>query len=578
MLKLQIISILLIQLFVGVAFSQWTNNPAENTPICVKIFPQAYPAVVSDGSGGAIIVWCDLGADGGDIYAQRVDSSGFILWQTNGISICNASDLQYYPQSVSDGNGGAIVTWQDRRNGAFHIYAQKVNGNGVVQWDSNGVAICTGRVGQDLPRIVSDGSGGAIIAWEDGTPYNLYAQRVDASGNLLWTTDGLAISTAAGNQYYPMMISDNVGGAIITWADFRNGTDLNIYAQRINRSGEVQWLADGTPITDSSASESFPIIASDSASGAIIAWTDYRSNTSYDIYAQRIDSSGILKWTHHGVALCTAPKDQDYCMIASDGANGAVVVWRDFRNNTVYDIYAQRVNSLGDVQWDTNGIAIRSLSQNSYLPSIIGDGTGNTIMTWTDWRVPSSPDIYAQKVNASGIPQWTANGAAISTATGQQAWGAIGGHVTTPIVSDGKGGAIITWWDGRAIATNENDIYAQRVLRNGSLAGISNAAEDGTTTPLKFTLSQNFPNPFNPTTTISYQLQTRSSVTLKIFDLLGREVATLVNGVEEPGYKTINFNANELPGGVYYYRLQARPTDGGQAGNFTSVKKLLLLK
>jgi len=85
-----------------------------------------------------------------------------------------------------------------------------------------------------------------------------------------------------------------------------------------------------------------------------------------------------------------------------------------------------------------------------------------------------------------------------------------------------------------------------------------------------FTLKQNYPNPFNPSTTISYQLRTKSNVTLKVIDVLGREVSTLVNSVEQPGYKSVNFNANNLVSGVYYYRLQA--------GNFIETKKFVLLR
>jgi hypothetical protein len=88
--------------------------------------------------------------------------------------------------------------------------------------------------------------------------------------------------------------------------------------------------------------------------------------------------------------------------------------------------------------------------------------------------------------------------------------------------------------------------------------------------PVLFTLKQNYPNPFNPSTIISYQLGTKSYVTLKIFDVLGREAATLVNGIEQPGYKSVNFNAGNLVSGVYYYRLQA--------GNFIETKKFVLLR
>jgi hypothetical protein len=83
-------------------------------------------------------------------------------------------------------------------------------------------------------------------------------------------------------------------------------------------------------------------------------------------------------------------------------------------------------------------------------------------------------------------------------------------------------------------------------------------------------LDQNYPNPFNPSTTINYQLPTQSHVTLKVFDMLGREVATLVNGVEQPGFKLVTFDASRLASGVYYYRMQA--------GKYIETKKLLLLR
>jgi hypothetical protein len=93
-------------------------------------------------------------------------------------------------------------------------------------------------------------------------------------------------------------------------------------------------------------------------------------------------------------------------------------------------------------------------------------------------------------------------------------------------------------------------------------------------TPKEFSLSQNFPNPFNPSTTIQYSLVKAGMVSLKVYNVAGQEVATLVNGQQEAGLYTVTFNANEgitsLSNGVYFYRLQA--------GSFVSIKKLVFLK
>ncbi len=93
--------------------------------------------------------------------------------------------------------------------------------------------------------------------------------------------------------------------------------------------------------------------------------------------------------------------------------------------------------------------------------------------------------------------------------------------------------------------------------------------------PEEYSLSQNYPNPFNPTTTISFSIPNiassfNSNVTLKIYDLLGREVNTLVNEVKQPGSYQVQFDASELSSGIYFYALSA--------GDFYQTKKLVLLK
>ena len=96
--------------------------------------------------------------------------------------------------------------------------------------------------------------------------------------------------------------------------------------------------------------------------------------------------------------------------------------------------------------------------------------------------------------------------------------------------------------------------------------------------PISFALSQNYPNPFNPSTMINYQLAMNSFVTLRVFDILGRDVATLVNEQRLAGSYSVQWNAERFSSGVYFYKLEAHQKDGGHAASFSETKKLLLLK
>ena len=391
---------------------QWTLNGVE---VCTANFIQYDPQIYSDGVGGAIITWTDQRAGNSDIYAQRINSYGIVLWRNNGIVISNATDSQYNPTICDDGNGGAIISWMDSRNSFFSdIYTQRVNSTGHIQWAVNGIAICTANEFQRSPQIISNSSGGAIIVWKDSRngDSDLYGQRVDPNGNILWTPNGKAICTHGHNQYTFNICSDNQGGIFVAWQNWESPLGrYGIYAQLVNSSGDIQWATNGETICYFSGfdgNRGIPEICIDGNGGAIITWTDTRGGNPEDIYIQRINSTGSIQWTSNGIAIVAAENSQSSVEICSDYDGGAIITWVDYRDFWLGDIYAQRINSTGDGLWTLNGVPVCMANRSQSNPQIYGDGLGGAIIVWEDNRAGIDFDIYAQGINSTGHIQWLA--------------------------------------------------------------------------------------------------------------------------------------------------------------------------
>ena len=225
--------------------AQWRTG---GMPVCTAPMNQEYPIMIEDGHGGAFIAWRDQrdsSATGYDIYAQRIDANGVAQWTTNGVPVCTLTGDQANPNLTADGADGVIVAWEDLRSGTrYQIYAQRLSPTGARLWGAGGVLLRDYGLSQYLdqyghPSITADGAGGAIVAWEEsvtGTDEDLRAQRIDATGARLWTPDGVAVCTAASFQQCATLISDGVGGVIITWEDWRFWPVAHVYAQRLIRT------------------------------------------------------------------------------------------------------------------------------------------------------------------------------------------------------------------------------------------------------------------------------------------------------------------------------------------------------
>ncbi len=533
---------------------------SPGNPVSMAGNNQTNPAVTTDGSGGTIIAWQDNRNGKYEIYAQRMNGDGNALWSINGLPVCQ-QDSNFKPMIVSDGSGGAIIAWQSYRGSSTaDIYAQRINSSGNIMWSINGLPVCVVVFEQDTISMVSDGLGGAILTWQDYRSNNgfadIYAQRISPAGTMIWTANGVNICNQAASQRGPKIIGDGFGGAFITWFDNRAG-NYDIYSQRVAAAGAVVWTTNGVAACTMSTDQLSPDICSDGANGVIITWTDFRSTTDYNIYAQRVGPSGAIVWVVDGVVMNNnVAYDQIDPKIVSDGIGGAIVSWTDFRTGTTADIYAQRVNTTGAVQWTATGVIICTATGDQVFSQLTSDGNNGAYISWEDHRNAGNSDIYAQRIASNGALNWAATGYEICTVTNDQ--------LRPAILSNGNLGAIVVWQDFRN--GNNFDVYEVGFNTTG-IIGIEPVTN---TLPNEYSLSQNYPNPFNPVTNINYQLKSAGFVKIQVFDMLGKSAGILVNETQQAGDHTVSWNAGDNPTGVYVYRIES--------GSYISNKKMILIK
>ncbi|MGF2410803.1 T9SS type A sorting domain-containing protein [Ferruginibacter sp.] len=450
-----------------IANAQWSADPSTNNPVCNFSGSQTNVQLVADGTGGTIMVWQDTRNSSTDIYAQRISATGTLIWAVDGVPLCTAAFNQLNPKIVTDGAGGAVIAWIDDRNGAgagnYDIYAQRINASGTVLWGADGLPVCTATGIQNNLQLLADNSG-AMIVWSDGrvgsSNADIYAQRLNQLGTPLWTLDGAAVCTASSLQNMPQIISDGgAGSAIITWEDWRNFSQSDIYAQKIS-NGATSWTFNGVLICSEPnlAHQYNTKMVADGSGGAIICWEDKRNaGTNTDLYAQRVNTSGITQWTSNGIAICTASGIQFTHQLIADATGGAIIAWEDRR--TGRDIYAQRINASGAAQWAANGIIVCNDASTQSEPQLVARISGGTIIIWTDERNTFQQDIYAQGIDAAGNTLWAANGVPVANEAHAQS--------AAQLITDGADGAVIAWQDLRTTA--DYDIYSSRLFTSGLL-------------------------------------------------------------------------------------------------------------
>ncbi len=382
--------------------------------VCTAPTTPGEASVVPDGSGGVIIAWTEArnptSYDPDEaVWAQRIDASGTALWPTDGrymVPLRNysiARHLDYYSRQhwlAGDGQGGIWVTFVDTGGGGW-VYHRRTDGTA----DSLQVeAIST--YGMD---VVSDGAGGVFVAWSGagGSYSDVYVQHVDSTGTALWTAGGVPVCQAASWQHHTVVVADGSGGAVVAWDDERDGYLTDIYVQRVDASGTPLWTADGvrasTYRSPGVVSDFLPRVARDGTGGFLVSWSI--NGSPFYVEAQRIDSAGTTLWGNTDVVPLAVAGDHDMIPVGDGGCMIAYAYGDDIR--------LRRVDANGAPVW-TNDLFLCAAPG---IQNYVGMTRGEDASAWVIWhdRRNGAKDRYVQGADTTGVILGSPDGDPVDT-------------------------------------------------------------------------------------------------------------------------------------------------------------------
>ena len=510
--------------------------------------------------------------DNDEVSSMTVDVSGNVY--VTGYSIVSGNDKDFITIKY---NSAGVSQWTSRYN------------NPAMNDDDEAISLTTDDMGNVYVTGFSKGN---------GTFKDYLTVKYSPSGNELWTAryngtgndDDIAVSVEVTNS----------GNVIVSGTSVGDLTSEDYLTIMYNSNGAEQWTAryNYDLVDDIEIAKSMTV---DGFGNVYVTGFSYGLSKNEDYAVVKYNSSGSEQW----VARYNGPSDSyDISTdIITDISGNVYVTGYSFDNVSLEDYATIKYNSYGEQQWVSkfNGASGKFDIANS----ITTDNAGNVFVTGYSYDVNSSEDYATIKYNSAGGQQWvslyngTGNDFDIATSIKSD----VNGNVYVAGYSYGSG----TQEDFATVKYNSNgdqqwaeifngdadssDIAASLAIdQSGNIytSGYSYVTSSGFdfitikysqtvgvnqisgNLPEKFLLEQNYPNPFNPNTNIRYTIEEAGYTSLTVYNSVGIELSALISENLQAGSYSAEFNAENYPSGVYYYKLTS--------GDFTQVKKMILLK
>lgn len=496
-------------------------------------------ALAVDGQGNTYVTGASR--DGNDDYATvKYDPNGNQQWAKR----YDGAGNEDTPEAIAvDASSNVYVTGSsDGGTTIFDITTIKYNSAGVEQWarrfnNPNN----SSDFGNDLAM---DGFGNVHVT--GGSRNDFIVIKYTPSGNEDWvaTYDGPGISPGSSAQDFGRDIFlDNAGNVYVTGTSRRGS--INIATVKFNAAGILQWDAhfDGPAL---SVDEPAKVVV-DGSGNVYVAGNSRGTNTDDDIVTIKYNSAGVEQWAMRYTSASNFPDDAQDMGIDAAGNVYVTGSTNVSGNNNFVTI---KYNHSGQQEWIAFYDGPPKFSDGA--SGLVLDNSGNIYVTGSSQSVNVSTDFLTIKYNTTGEEQWVARYA-----------GPTFFDLAQGIALDGSNNIIVAGYTvdiGVSYWTTVK--YAQ--------VPVTSVEDERAPVPIEYSLFQNYPNPFNPSTTIRYAIPQAGFITLKIYNLLGREIATLVSQRQSAGEYSIQWNPIGLASGIYVYRLQS--------GDFEKVRKLILLK
>ncbi len=252
------------------------NEGERSEMVAASKWGERRPVVVADGAGGAIVAFEEHAPPGSefgddvDVASQRVTSDGQTLWGEDGsLSVSEADDfLERAPALLSDGSGGAWIVFEGEARKGEHagdseVLVQRVSAAGSLRWSDGAKGVASSKWSERAPVVVGDGGGGVIAVFEEHAPtghehagdVDVAAQRLSPEGERLWNqgTKSATVSNSRSLERQPWALADGAGGVVIVFElrsrDPAEAQESDVYAQRLDASGRMLWNEGKRPST-----------------------------------------------------------------------------------------------------------------------------------------------------------------------------------------------------------------------------------------------------------------------------------------------------------------------------------------